>query len=165
MYRAVQRCWSWMDAHCRDSDVPLLISSAIGKTGQAVSWLRASLVFSLSCRSMHLHWSGLELPIDPLCLVFVLGHYGDERVTFSRGVRVERRLFNSFQENKAPGHSDTIFHPCLEWLLWAKTDHKHFSAMCYLCWITLREISVKCKIIIVKVVFVVLIKVVVAVLI
>lgn len=35
----------------------------------------------------------MVLPIDPLCLVFVLAHYGDEGVTFYRGVRVERRLF------------------------------------------------------------------------
>lgn len=69
------------------------------KTSRAVPRNRASLVFSLSCKSMHLHWYGMAVPIDPLCLVFVLAHYGDEGVTFCRGVRVERRLFSGFWKN------------------------------------------------------------------
>lgn len=76
------------------------------KTGREVPRNRASLVFSLSGGSMHLHWYEPELPIDPLCLVFVLGHYGDERVTFSRGVSVERRLFNSVWKNEGCAGSE-----------------------------------------------------------
>ena len=70
----------------------------------SVSWHRALHIFPLSHRSMRPHWYGLELSIDPLCLVLVLGHYSDDRVTFSRGVRVERRVFNSLHHNKAWGH-------------------------------------------------------------
>lgn len=65
-------------------------------------------VFSLSSGSMRPHWYGPEPPIDPLCLVFVLGHYGDEEATFYGGVREERRLFNSSHKNEAMWHQSWL---------------------------------------------------------
>lgn len=66
----------------------------------SLSQHRASNVFPLSHRSMHLHWYELEPRIDPLCLVLVAAHYGNERVTFYRGVKVERRVLTDLSGNK-----------------------------------------------------------------
>lgn len=83
------------DIHMCHCSSHLLLEKQAGQslgTEHRLSSLRAAD----QCICTDMGWSCLLIP---LCLVFVRGHYGDEKVTFSGGVRVERRVFNSFQEN------------------------------------------------------------------